>query len=72
MNHGQTYYDYRVLDRLLTDDSDPLELGDQLDEIMEALAAHATRDGGYHARLEEHYYVLRVMRDIFWKLEIQS
>jgi hypothetical protein len=62
------HYDYQALDRLLTDDSDPVELGNQLDEIMEALAVHAAQDGGYHTQLEGHYYVLRVLRNIFWKL----
>jgi len=69
MNHGQTYYDYKALDRLVTDDGTPEELGDHLDDILQALAAHASQDVGYHARLEEHYFILRTLRDIFWKLE---
>lgn len=65
----RTHYNYQILDKLLTDDSDPVELGNQLDEIMEALATHATHDGGYHIKLEEHYYILRTLREIFWNLK---
>lgn len=65
----RTHYNYQALDKLLTDDSDPVELGNQLDETMNALVSHATHQGGYHTRLEEHYYILRTLRDIFWKLK---
>lgn len=65
MNH---YYDYQALDHLLTDCTDPGQVGNQLDQIMEALTVHASRDGGYHTELEEHYFTLRTLRDIFWKL----
>lgn len=69
MDRSRTHYDYQVLDRLVTDDGTPEELGNHLDEIMQALAAHASQDGGYHTRLEEHYFILRTLRDIFWRLE---
>lgn len=65
----QTHYNYQALDKLLTDDSDPVELGNQLDETMNALVSHATHDRYYQTKLEEHYYILRTLRDIFWKLK---
>jgi hypothetical protein len=69
MNNLPIHYNYQALDKHLTEDSDPVELGDQLDEIMQALASHAASDESYHIKLEDHYHVLRTMRNIFWKLE---
>jgi hypothetical protein len=65
-----TRYNYGALDKLLTEVSTPLELGNQLDEIMHELVSHASNDHGCYIRLEEHYAVLRIMRDIFWRLEV--
>ncbi|CAN5501067.1 hypothetical protein BH10BAC4_BH10BAC4_17150 [soil metagenome] len=59
------HYNYQALDRLLTHDYDPKELGNQLDEIMSDLVLYAGKEETYHERLAERHNILR---DILWKL----
>lgn len=66
MCNQRTHYNYQALDKLLTESSNPLELGDQLDEIMNALVSQVAHD--HRENLEEHYHVLRTLRNILWKL----
>lgn len=69
MCRHRTHYNYHALDKFLTDDSNFQELGNQLDDIMNGLVSHATHERYYQSRLEGHYYILRTLRDIFWKLK---
>lgn len=64
-----THYNYQSLDKLLTKDFDPQQLGDQMDEIMNDLVCYAKYDDDYSGdQLEWRYYILRTLRDLFWKL----
>ena len=64
-----TRYHYQALDRLLSNDHDPQEVGNTLDEIMHELVTYANQVEDYREKQESHYYMLRILRDIFWKLE---
>ena len=59
-------FDYQALDKLLSEDYDPKELGNKLDEIMTELVCHASRNEGYQESQEEHHYILKELRDTFW------
>lgn len=69
-------YNYQALDKLLAENYDPKELGNQLDEILPLLKLRqaSMSDLVYLARDEDdfgrsltyHHYTLRQLRDIFW------
>lgn len=60
------HFDYQALDRLLTNDYDPQELGNKLDEIMTELVSYARRNEDYRELQEDRHYVLKLLRDILW------
>lgn len=63
-------YDLSPLDKLLQEDIDPVELGNQLDEIMTDLVSLVSRDDHYpFDQLEWRYHLLRTLRNFFWKIE---
>lgn len=61
-------FDYRELDRLLKEDSLPEDVGNQLDEALNDLVQYAGATGYCHD-LPNRYYLLRELRNIFWKLK---
>ena len=63
------HYNYQRLDHYLTKDTNPEEIGNQLDEIMGDLVLYAGKEEAYHQLLTERHNILR---DIFWKLEKQD
>lgn len=66
MAMDRNHYNYHPLDKLFTEGLDPQYLGDQLDEIMFRLVLSAGDD--YH-QLGWHYYLLLLLRDMFWALK---
>lgn len=62
----KTRYNYQKLDQLLTEYLDPQAVGNQLDEIMNELLSCAKCDD---SSLEGRYFILRTLRDLFWKLK---
>ena len=63
-------YNYQELDELLKNALTPESLGNHLDEIMNDLVTYAVRTDAYSGeQFEWRYYILRTLRDIFWKLE---
>jgi hypothetical protein len=63
-------YNYKELDELLKNTLTPESLGDHMDEIMNDLVMYAGRDDDYPGeQLEWRFYILRSLRNIFWKLE---
>ena len=61
-------FDYSDLDRLLKEGSLPQEVGDQLDEALNDLV-HYAGTTGYCEDLPNRYFLLRELRNIFWKLK---
>jgi hypothetical protein len=59
-------YNYQALDKLLSENYDPKELGNQLDEIMSDLVYLARDEDDFGRSLTYHHYTLRQLRDIFW------
>lgn len=59
-------YNYQALDKLLSENCDPKELGNQLDEIMSDLVYLARDEDDFGRSLTYHHYTLRQLRDIFW------
>lgn len=59
-------FNYQALDKLLTEDYDPKELGNKFDEMMSELVSHGSLDENYRESQAEHHYILKVLRDIFW------
>jgi hypothetical protein len=68
-NQPTTHYNYQRLDHYLTKDTDPTELGNELDEIMGDLVNYAGKEEAYRELLPSRHAILRELRDIFWKLE---
>jgi hypothetical protein len=64
-------FDYSDLDRLLKEDSLPEDVGNQLDEALNDLVQHAG-ETGYSENLPNRYYLLRELRNIFWKLKVKE
>lgn len=62
------HYDYRQLDAFLSKDYDPQSVGRELDEIMADLVHLVSKDEDFARTLRERHYLLRELRDIFWKL----
>jgi hypothetical protein len=61
---------YQPLDQLLTEYLDAQSLGNELDAIMNDLVCYAGCDKDYSSHdLECRYHILRLLRDLFWKLE---
>jgi len=60
------HYHYQALDDLLVELYDPKEIGNRLDEIMNALTVYASRDEDYREVQEDHHTILKMLRDIFW------
>lgn len=60
------HYNYQALDKLLKEDYDAKEIGNQIDDIMSELVSHASKDDDYRERQEDHHYLLKRLRDIFW------
>jgi len=60
---------YKALDELLYGISSPEELGNQLDEIMSDLVSYAGKDETYSQVLPQRHFILKELRDIFWKLK---
>jgi hypothetical protein len=66
----ETYhFDYSRLDRFLSKDYDPSELGRQLDETMSDLVNYAGKEDSYCQTLPARHYILRELRDIFLTLK---
>lgn len=65
----QARYDFESLDRMLTQECDPKQVGDELDEIMTDLVYLARDEEDFGKRLQEHHHRLRELRDIFWNLK---
>jgi len=63
------HYDYQKLDHYLSKDSDPKELGNQLDEIMGDLVNYTGKEEAYREILPSRHTILRELRDIFWNLK---
>lgn len=64
-------YDYRGLDGFLVLDHDPGLLGEQLDALMCDLV-YVSRDAEDFGReLSDYCYMLRRLRDLFWKMPLQ-
>jgi hypothetical protein len=68
----ETHYNYQRLDNFLSKDTDPKEIGNQLDEIMGDLVNYAGKEEIYSGLLPNRHTILRELRDIFWKLEKNS
>jgi hypothetical protein len=62
------HFNYQMLDQFLANDYDPQEVGNQLDEIMADLVDHAGKMEAYREVLPSRYYLMRELRDLFWKL----
>jgi len=63
------HYNYERLDNHLTKDTDPQEVGNQLDEIMGDLVNYAGKEEIYSTLLPNRHTILRELRDIFWNLK---
>jgi len=63
------HYDYQPLDEFFTKGDDPKSVGTQLDEIMADLVYLARNEDDFGKSLTYHHFILRSLRDIFWKLE---
>jgi hypothetical protein len=61
-------FDYSALDRLLKESHFPEEVGNQLDETLNDLVHYSGVADDYCSELPNRYYLLRELRDIFWKL----
>lgn len=59
-------YNYRALDKFLSSNFDPKELGDQLDELMADLVNVSRNEDDFGNQLSDHHFTLRKLRDIFW------
>ncbi|MFZ6013420.1 MAG: hypothetical protein ACOYXT_23965 [Bacteroidota bacterium] len=55
-------YNYQALDKLLAENYDPKELGNQLDEIMSDLVYLARDEDDFGRSLTYHHYTLRQLR----------
>lgn len=62
-------FNYGALDKFLSTNFDPKELGNQLDELMSDLVHVSRNEDDFGNALSEHHYILRNLRDIFWALE---
>jgi hypothetical protein len=60
------HYNYQALDKFLSNDFDPKELGNQLDELMADLVHLAKHEDDFGTSLSDHHFTLRKLRDIFW------
>lgn len=60
------HFNYHALDKLLKEDYDPRELGNKFDEMMSELVRHGSQDEDYRENQEEHHYILKQFRDLFW------
>lgn len=59
-------YNLTSIQHFLVHDIDPLELSRQLDEIMGDLVSYAACDDTYAGEvLEQRYYILRSLRNLF-------
>lgn len=66
------HYNYQPLDEFFAKGDDPKAVGNQLDEIMADIVYLARDEDDFGRALTYHHYILRSLRDIFWKLEKQS
>lgn len=66
------HYNYQALDKFLRTDSDPKELGDQLDQLMADLVNVSRNEDDYGKALSDHHFTLRRLRNIFWCLQVQA
>jgi hypothetical protein len=62
------HFNYQALDKFLSREYGPKELGNQLDELMADLVNLASEEDNFGKALNEHHYVLRELRNIFWNL----
>jgi hypothetical protein len=58
------HYNYQSLDEFLRTDSDPKELGDQLDQLMADLVNVSRHEDDYGKALSDHHFTLRRLREI--------
>jgi hypothetical protein len=63
------HYNYQRLDNFLSKDTDPEEIGNELDEIMGDLVIYAGKEESYSTLLPNRHTILRELRDIFWSLK---
>jgi hypothetical protein len=63
------HYNYQRLDNFLNKDTDPKEIGNELDEIMGDLVNYAGKEEGYSELLPNRHNTLRELRDIFWSIK---
>jgi succinate dehydrogenase/fumarate reductase flavoprotein subunit len=63
------HYNYQRLDNFLNKDTDPKEIGNELDEIMGDLVNYSGKEEGYRELLPNRHTILRELRDIFWSLK---
>jgi hypothetical protein len=61
-------YDFGRLERWITY-ANPEKLGNELDEIMTDLVAYSGWNDEYYKFLENRFYIVRQLRDIFWEME---
>ena len=69
---SKNHHNYQAIDKLLQEHYDAREIGNQLDEIMSVLVSHGGQDTDYRERQEDHYHLLKRLRDIFWWLPQQE
>jgi hypothetical protein len=67
-NPESTRYNLGRLERWLRY-SNPIKVGDELDEIMTDLVAYSGWNDDYYKFLENRFYIIRQLRDMFWELE---
>ena len=60
-------YDYRELDRFLSEEHDPGLLSEQLDTLMGDLVYVSRHEADFAGELSDHYFTLRRLRDLFRK-----
>jgi hypothetical protein len=63
------HYNYERLDKHLSTDTEPQEIGNQLDEIMGDLVNYTGKEEAYREILPNRHNTLRELRDIFWTLK---
>ena len=67
--HEPYHYNYQRLDNFLSKDTDPQEIGNELDEIMGDLVNYTGKEESYSELLPNRHNTLRELRDIFWNLK---
>jgi hypothetical protein len=69
MSHlNPPHYDFENMNRLLTRDYDPQEIGNELDETLCDLVHYAGKQEDYVQELPDRYFLIKKLRDIFWEM----